>query len=52
MNLMVLLRKLYDELIDFDKNEFFAVLQTFLTQMITILLSILKLPRMRPEFCK
>ncbi len=51
MNLMVLLRKLYDELVSFGRNEFFAVLQTCLTQMITILPSILKLPRMRARLC-
>lgn len=51
MNLMVLLRKLYDELFSLARNEFVAVLQTKLTQTITILLSILKLPRMRPGFC-
>ncbi len=51
MNLMVLLRELYDELINSGRNDFFADLQICLTRMITILPSLLKLPRMMVRLC-
>ena len=51
MNLMVLLRKRYDELINLVRNKFYVVLQTYLTQMIAILLSIFKLPRIMVRHC-
>ncbi len=51
MNVMVLLRELYDELINTGRNKFFVVSQTCLTQMISVLLSIFKLPRIIVRFC-
>jgi hypothetical protein len=47
MNLMVLLRKLYDELFLSGRNAFFLVLQIWLPQLMTILQLILRSPRMR-----
>ena len=47
MNLMVLLRELYDELFLLGRNAFFLVLQIWLPQLMTILQLILSSPRMR-----
>jgi len=47
MNLMVLLRELYDELYLSGRNAFILVLQIWLPRLMTILQLILRLPRMR-----